>query len=393
MSSRPNQPLTEAERIDWLRLIRSEHVGPVTFHRLLERYRTAAAALAALPRLARQGGRSGVRIPSAEAAADEMARLAHAGGRMLLSADADYPSLLRAIEDAPPVVGLIGDAALLDRASVAIVGSRNASLNGSRFAEQLARDLGAAGFVVVSGLARGIDAAAHQGALATGTIAVLAGGADVIYPPGNTDLYHAIKVHGAIVAEMPAGMPPQARHFPRRNRLISGLSLGVVVVEANLHSGSLITARCALDQGREVFAVPGSPLDPRARGCNALIRQGAVLTESVDDVLNVLAPAGTGVRPAAARLTAAATPAPNADAPPVATESAADAGVDADAARAAILALLSPVPVAVDELVRRCGLPAATVHTALLEWELAGRIDRHPGNRVVLLAPAAGPRL
>lgn len=387
MSSRPYQPLTEAERIDWLRLIRTEHVGPVTFNRLLKRYGTAAAALAALPQLAHQGRRNGVRIPSAANAADEIARLARAGGRLLFSANADYPHLLRAIEDAPPVLGLMGDGTVLARRAVAIVGSRNASLNGLRFAEQLARDLGAAGFVVVSGLARGIDAAAHQGALATGTVAVLAGGADVIYPPGNTDLYHAIGAGGAIVAEMPAGMPPQARHFPRRNRLISGLSLGVVVIEANLHSGSLITARCALDQGRDVFAVPGSPLDPRARGCNDLIRQGAVLTESVDDVLSVLAPAGSGVRPAAARITAvAAAPVPNADAPSDATELA----VVAEAAHALILALLSPVPMPVDELVRRCGLPAATVHTALMEWELEGRIDRHPGNRVALRAPAVG---
>ncbi|MFZ1414440.1 MAG: DNA-processing protein DprA, partial [Defluviicoccus sp.] len=301
MSSRSNQPLTETERIDWVRLIRSEHVGPVTFRRLLQRYRTAAAALAALPQLARQGGRGGVRIPSPEEAADEIARLARAGGRLLFSADPDYPPLLRALEDAPPVLSLIGDGALLVRDSVAIVGSRNASLNGLRFAEQLARDLGAQGFVVVSGLARGIDAAAHQGALASGTVAVLAGGVDVIYPPGNTDLYHAIAAEGAIVAEMQAGMPPQARHFPRRNRLISGLSLGIVVIEANLHSGSLITARCALDQGRDVFAVPGSPLDPRARGCNDLIRQGAVLTESASDVLSVLAPRGAPVRPAAVR--------------------------------------------------------------------------------------------
>ncbi len=386
MPSRPYQPLTEAERIDWLRLIRTEHVGPVTFNRLLKRYGTAAAALAALPQLARQGGRNGVRIPSAADAADEIARLARAGGRLLFSADADYPHLLRAIEDAPPVLGLIGDGTLLGRAAVAIVGSRNASLNGLRFAEQLARDLGAAGFVVVSGLARGIDAAAHQGALATGTVAVLAGGADIIYPPGNTNLYHAIKGQGAIVAEMPAGMPPQARHFPRRNRLISGLGLGVVVIEANLHSGSLITARCGLEQGREVFAVPGSPLDPRSRGCNDLIRQGAVLTESVDDVLSVLAPAGAAVVPTASRAAAVVEPTPSADAPPVASES----SVAAEAAHARILALLSPVPMPVDELVRRCGLPAATVHTALMEWELEGRIDRHPGNRVALLAPAVG---
>ena len=387
MSSRSNQPLTETERIDWVRLIRSEHVGPVTFRRLLQRYRTAAAALAALPQLARQGGRGGVRIPSAADAADELARLARAGGRLLLSADADYPPLLRTLEDAPPALGLIGDGALLVRGAVAIVGSRNASLNGLRFAQQLARDLGAAGFVVVSGLARGIDAAAHQGALASGTVAVLAGGVDVIYPPGNTELYHAIGAKGAIVAEMPAGMPPQARHFPRRNRLISGLSVGVVVIEANLHSGSLITARCALDQGREVFAVPGSPLDPRARGCNDLIRQGAVLTESVDDVLAVLAPPGVTVRPAGTPAAPVAVATDSACEPPLATGPAADG----DAARAAILALLSPVPVAVDELVRRCGLPAATVHTALLEWELAGRLDRHPGNRVALLAPATRP--
>lgn len=383
MSSAHDHPLSEAERIDWLRLIRSEHVGPVTFRRLLQRYGTAAAALAALPQLARQGGRAGVRIPSAAEAADEMASLARAGGRLLLSADPDYPELLRPLEDAPPVLSLIGNAALFRRAAIAIVGSRNASLNGVRFAERLARDLGAAGFTVVSGLARGIDAGAHRGAIVSGTIAVMAGGVDVIYPPGNTDLYRAIGSEGAIVAEMRTGMQPQARHFPRRNRLISGLSLGVVVVEANLRSGSLITARCALDQGREVFAVPGSPLDPRAHGCNDLIRQGAVLTELAEDVLNVVAPAAAG----AARLFRPATPTAEegVSAPADATPS-----LDPDAARAGLFSLLSPAPVAVDELVRRSALPPATIHTVLLEWELAGRIERHPGNRVALLPAPAG---
>jgi DNA processing protein len=377
------------ERLDRLRLIRTEQVGPVTFRRLLDRFGTAAAALRALPDLARQGGRRGtVRLCSREQAIAEVDALAVRGARLIVFGDDDYPSRLAAIEDAPATFAVIGDATLLGRPAVAVVGSRNASLNGRRLAAELARDLGEAGFVVVSGLARGIDTQAHHGALASGTVAVLAGGVDVCYPRENAELYARIAERGVLVSEAPPGMAPQARHFPRRNRIISGLALGVLVVEANLRSGSLITARMAGEQGREVFAVPGSPLDPRARGCNDLIRQGAVLTESVSDILSVL-PAPQAVRaPVPAQRHAPADPqAPAIDAMAiVATAIVATAGpVDEDGARRRIAETLSPTPLAVDEIIRSCQLSPALVSTILLEWELAGRLERHPGNRVSLI--------
>lgn len=279
----------ERERRDRLRLIRSESVGPVTWRRLVDRFGSAGRAIAALPDLARRGGRTApLMIPSADDVDRELAELARLGARLLVLGDADYPPALAAIEDAPPTLAVRGNVELLARRSLAIVGSRNASISGRRLAETLAADLGRAGLVVVSGMARGIDAAAHRGALPTGTVAVVAGGIDVVYPPENASLYEAIAMAGAVVAESPPGVQPLARHFPRRNRIIAGLSAGVLVVEAALHSGSLITARLALEQNRDVFAVPGSPLDPRSRGGNDLIRQGGVLTESADDVLSTL---------------------------------------------------------------------------------------------------------
>ncbi len=365
--------LSDAERLDRLRLIRSENVGPITFRRLLGRFGTAAAALRALPDLARRGGCRSVRICSFADAERELAAVRQRGARLVVLGDADYPPPLAAIEDAPATFALIGEARLLARPAVAVVGSRNASLNGRRMARDLARDLGLAGFVVVSGLARGIDAEAHGGALASGTIAVLAGGVDVCYPQENAALYARIAEAGVLLSEAPPGTAPQARHFPRRNRIISGLSRGVVVVEANLRSGSLITARMAAEQGREVFAVPGSPLDPRARGCNDLLRQGAVLTEGAADVL--------------AGLRCAPRPAP----PPMAREApepdrvAADGGSGGEEARRAVAETLSPAPVAVDEIIRTCQLSPALVSTILLEWELAGRLERHPGNKVSLI--------
>jgi DNA processing protein len=327
-----------------------------------------------LPELARRGGRPGsVRICSAAEADAEMAALASRGARLVVLGDRDYPPQLAAIEDAPATLAVIGDKALPSRPCIAVVGSRNASLNGRTLARDLARALGAAGFVVVSGLARGVDAEAHRGALASGTVAVLAGGVDVCYPRENVDLYASVAERGALLSEAPPGMAPQARHFPRRNRLISGLSRGVLVVEANLRSGSLITARTAAEQGREVFAVPGSPLDPRARGCNDLIRQGATLTESAADVLAALGSSFTPP-PAAARMVAIEPAAP------------ADDGAGADEARRAVAEMLSPAPVAVDEIIRTCQLSPALVSTILLEWELAGRLERHPGNRVSSIA-------
>jgi len=253
---------------------------------------------------------------------------------------------------------------------VAVVGARNASASGQRFARQLAADLGAAGLAVVSGLARGVDAAAHQGALASGTLAVVAGGLDVVYPPENRALHEAIAERGGLLAELPVGTVPQARHFPRRNRLISGAALGVVVIEAAERSGSLITARMAAEQGREVFAVPGSPLDPRCKGTNGLIRQGALLTEGAADVLEALRPllgAGLGE----AQPPPAPTPAPQPE-----------DGFDDEASRRLVLERLGPTPVDADELLRQCELTAGALATILLELELAGRLDRHPGNRV-----------
>jgi DNA processing protein len=365
--------LTETERRNRLRLIRSENVGPITFRRLLDRFGSATAALRALPDLARQGGRrAAIRICSAGEADTELAALAARRARLVVYGDPEYPPQLAAIEDAPATFAVIGDAAQPSRPCVAVVGSRNASLNGRRLAHDLARDLGSAGLVVVSGLARGIDAEAHRGALASGTVAVLAGGVDICYPQENAELYTRIAEQGALVSEARPGMAPQARHFPRRNRVISGLCRGVLVVEANLRSGSLITARMAAEQGREVFAVPGSPLDPRARGCNDLIRQGATLTETAADVLAVLG--SPFALPQVAARTVAVEPPP------------ADDDTDTDEVRRAVAEMLSPAPVAVDEIIRTCQLSPALVSTILLEWELAGRLERHPGNRVSSIA-------
>lgn len=366
-------PPDDAERLAWLRLIRSERVGPIAFRHLIEQFGTASAALDALPDLARRGNAGRPRVCSSAEAEAELARARTVGARLLAWPDPDYPPLLLAIDDAPPLLYVLGEVHRLSvEPAVAVVGSRNASLNGRRLAEQIARDLGGAGCVVVSGLARGIDTAAHQGSLRTGTIAVLAGGVDVVYPEQNRELYRQIlAVGGAVIAEQPPGTEPQSRHFPPRNRLISGLARGVVVVEASLHSGSLITARLALEQGREVFAVPGSPLDPRARGGNDLIRQGAILTETADDVLRALAGRPRFVTPALRP--------PEPPAAPTAHE-------DEASMLQTITGLLSPEPVAVDEIVRECHLSPAAVNTILLEMELAGRIQRHPGNRIALVA-------
>jgi DNA processing protein len=383
MASREKRVLSDVERLDWLRLIRTENIGPLTFHRLLARFGSAEAALEALPELAKRGGRpQGIRICRRATAEEELYAAAAAGARLVASCEPDYPPLLAHIDSAPPIVSMIGTPEILARPAIAIVGTRNASLNGRRLAESLARDLGAAGMVVVSGLARGIDTAAHCGALPTGTIAVVAGGVDVVYPPENRGLQAEIAKQGIVISEMPVGTQLQARHFPRRNRLISGISCGVVVVEAALRSGSLITARYALEQGRDVFAVPGSPLDARARGANDLLRQGAVLTESAEDVLRELGGASDGC------------PAPLAfPTPPSApVQEPARVALPADAelasARRVIAEALSPTPATVDELIRNCQLSHAVVTTVLLEWELAGRLERHSGNRVALVAIA-----
>ena len=377
MSARPPPA---ADFVAWLRLARAPSIGPITFPQLIRRFGSAAAALDALPALARRGGRTApLRLPTRAEAEDELAQHARLGARLIAADAPDYPARLAALEDAPPVITVLGDPARLARPSVAVVGARNASVNGRRFAEMLAHGLGEAGLTVVSGLARGIDAAAHQGALATGTVAVLAGGADVAYPRENAGLQAAIATDGALVAESPLGTEPHARHFPRRNRIISGLSLGVVVVEAALKSGSLITARYAADQGREVFAVPGSPLDPRCRGTNGLLRDGAHLVETADDVTGVLGGLHDPL-PRYPRIPEAGV----ADGPKPAENLGPDGDSGLVAARRTVLEMLDPHPVPVDELVRRCQLSPAVLATALLELELAGRVLRHPGNRVAL---------
>jgi len=370
--------LSDAERLDWLRLIRSENVGPVTFRQLVARFGSAAASLDAIPELARRGGRRRpIKIAPRAEAEREIAALDEIGARLVALSEPAYPAPLAALDDAPPVIAVLGNPHLLDRPAVGIVGARNASLNGRKLAHGIAADLGAAGYVVVSGLARGIDSAAHAGALETGTVAVLAGGVDIVYPKENRDLYDQIAARGVLVSEQPPGTVPQARHFPRRNRLVSGTALGVLVVEAARRSGSLITARLAGEQGREVFAIPGSPLDPRHQGTNDLIRDGAVLTRDAQDVIDALA----GMTAPSLEEGRGAPPAPAAPAPPLDQST-------VDAARAMLLELLGPSPVTVDELVRECQLSPAVVSMALLELDLGGRLDRHPGSRVSLLIQA-----
>jgi len=361
--------MNDNERRAWLRLARTENVGPVTFRNLLARFGTASAALEELPRLAARGGNKSFILPGESEAARELEALAKLGGHLIASCEAGYPAGLSALETPPPVISVLGHPHLLQKDMVAIVGARNASALARKFADTLSRDLGFAGLVVVSGLARGIDASAHEAALAVGTVAVVAGGADIIYPPENEKLYGEIKNRGVIVSEMRLGEAPQARHFPRRNRIISGLSRGVVVVEAAEKSGSLITADCALDQGREVFAVPGSPLDPRARGANNLIQGGATLVQSAEDILEVLRPIlGCGFHEP--------DPDNGASSPSAALES------EADRIRTAVEEALGPAPVEIDELIRQLRAPAAAVLTVILELELAGRCVRQPGNRV-----------
>ena len=366
--------LTEEQRLDWLRLIRSDNVGPRTFRDLVNHFGGARAALQALPGLARRGGAAGAqRICPVEEAAAELKAAKARGVALIALGEPDYPARLQMIDDPPPLIAVRGQLSVLARPTVAIVGSRNASAAGVKFAQVLARDLGSAGYAIVSGLARGIDAAAHRASLLTGTIAVLAGGHERIYPAEHVGLLDEIMPHGAAVSEMPLAWEPRARDFPRRNRLISGLAVGVVIVEAARRSGSLITARFAGEQGREVFAVPGSPLDPRAEGTNGLIKQGATLVTQAADVIAVLEPIlGRGF-----------------DLPPV-EEPAQDAlgppdhepGEDE---RSRIVSLLGPSPTAIDDLVRLSQTSPAIVRTVLLELELAGRLERHGGGLVSLL--------
>ncbi len=365
-------PSDDSDRLDRLRLARTERVGPITFLQLLNRYGTARQALAALPELSRKGGRAApLAPPPLKDVEEESRRLEKSGGRFLFLGEAAYPAPLAAIEDAPPVLAVLGHPSLLQKDMIGVVGSRNASLNGRKMAERLAGEMGKRGFVIASGLARGIDTAAHESSLETGTVAVLAGGADIVYPEENRRLYGRIVEAGCVVSDQPLGMEPRAQLFPRRNRIISGLSLGVLVVEAAQRSGSLITARLALEQGREVFAVPGSPLDPRANGANDLIRQGAILTERVEDILGAL-------RPARNLFTESRADGETTLFPPVTEE-------QVEAGRQKIIDNLSTCPVSVDELARLCQLSLPVVLAVLLELELAGRLDRQPGHKVALV--------
>ena len=361
--------LTDAQRIDWLRLIRSDNVGPRTFRSLINHFGSARTALERLPDLARRGGadRPG-RICSEEDARAELAASSKIGVSLLAPDETGYPPRLATLDDAPPLLGVRGAEAALMRPMIAIVGSRNASGAGLKFAGSLARDLGDAGFVIDSGLARG--RAAHRAAVDGGTVAVLAGGHDRIYPPEHEELLALmLESGGAAISEMPLGHVPRARDFPRRNRLISGAALGVVVVEAAHRSGSLITARIAAEQGREVFAVPGSPLDPRAAGTNDLIKQGATLTTEASDVINAVEPIMG--RPIELR-------ADEPDGEPLAFEPGASD-------RARIVDLLGPSPILLDDLIRMAGTSPAIVRTVLLELELAGRLERHGGGLVSLI--------
>jgi DNA processing protein len=365
--------LEDDDRLDWVRLIRSDNVGPRTFHDLVRHCGGVRPALAALPELARRGGSARPpRIFSRAQAEAELKAARAAGVEFFTLGEPDYPSRLKMIDDPPPVIAVRGKVDALARPSIAIVGSRNASAAGVKFAERIARDLGAAGFAVVSGLARGIDAAAHRASIATGTIAVLAGGHDRIYPPEHVDLLEKLVITGAAISEMPFTWEPRAHDFPRRNRLISGLSLGVVVVEAARRSGSLITARFAGEQGREVFAVPGSPLDPRSEGANGLLKQGATPVTEADDVIAAVEPIlGRGNLPSAQE------PLQESLGPP-------DAEPDTDQ-RSRLLALLGPAPVSIDDLVRLSRSTATNVRSVLLELEIAGRLIRHGAGLVSLL--------
>ena len=352
--------LPPAERFARLRLARTDRIGPVAFTQLLTRYGSAERALAALPDLARKSGAASV-PPPAEAVERELATGQQIGARLVVLGDPDYPAMLEALDPPPPILWTRGRTELLNRPSVAVVGARIASAGGQRIARGLAQQLGQVGHVVVSGLARGIDAAAHEGALATGTVAVLGGGVDDIYPADHADLYARIADLGCVVSESPVGARAQARDFPRRNRIISGLSRGVVVVEAEIRSGSLITARLAAEQGRDVFAVPGSPLDPRARGPNELLRQGAVLCEGIEDIERAFDTLRT--------LRAPAPP------PLIFDEGAADpAFLDR------VAALLSPTPTPRDEIARALDAPVGRVAAALLELSLTGRAELLPGG-------------
>lgn len=362
---------SDAERIAALRLIRSENVGPVTFRELLKHYGSADAALADLPELSRRGGyRKPIRVCPRDEAEAELERARRCGALVLIVGEAQYPPALAALDVPPPLLYIKGDVGLLQRPTIAIVGARQCSAAGAKLARQFASEIGRGGFVIASGLARGIDCAAHAAAIDTGTVAVLAGGLDIVYPPEHEELQRTIAERGCLVTEMPFGFTPRGQDFPRRNRIVSGLSLGVIIVEAARRSGSLVTARLAAEQGREVFAVPGHPLDPRAEGTNKLLKSGATLVTEPEDVLSALVPL---TRPPPRQLREDPAPQPQMPPPSLSTEE-----------RDLVVAALGPAPIDIDSLVRSTGLTTRSVQIALMELALAGRIERHGGGLVSL---------
>lgn len=367
--------LTDRQRLAWLRLIRSDNVGPITFRDLINHYGSAETAIEMLPELSARGGATRrITIASREQAERELDIAARFGARFIGIGEPGYPQALRMIDGAPPLLAVKGDPAMTAPPAIGMVGARNASIAGCKFAGLLAHGLGSNGYVVMSGLARGIDAAAHRASLQTGTIAAMAGGLDRPYPPENSGLYDEITSGaGLAVSEMPFGWEPRARDFPRRNRLIAGISLGLVVVEAAQRSGSLITARRAADFGRLVFAVPGSPLDPRAGGANALLKDGAIVTTELDDILDAMKPLHTPTPASTSAPTIIKDPGDNRepiDPPP------------SDTDRARITESLGATPVEIDDIIRHTGLSASSVYLVLLELDLAGRLHRHPGGMV-----------
>ena len=363
--------LSDGQRLAWLRLIRSDNVGPITFRDLIDRFGSATAALDALPDLARRASRR-IRICSAEHAEREIHAIDSMGARLIAIGEPDYPPWLSRIDSSPPVVTIRGDVTILNKPIVAIVGSRNASVSGRKMAANIASALGRAGFVVASGLARGIDAAAHEAALISGTVAVFAGGLDRIYPAQNLPLAERIVAEGGVLmSETQLGLDPRARDFPRRNRIVSGLSVGVVIIEAAERSGSLITARLAGEQGRTVFAVPGSPLDPRAAGTNRLLKEGAMLVTSAEDIIAEVEPMLTKPLAGPERVFR------ETNAPPIIEQPGITPG--------RVIEALGPSPIEIDEIIRFTGLPPAEVQLVLIELDLAGRLERHPGQRVSLV--------
>lgn len=373
-----NAPLPAAEKLAWLRLARTQNVGPITFYKLIEVYGSASDALDALPELAKRGGR---KKPLKALEHGEIMReyeaLRKIGGEIITAACPEYPLALGAIDDAPPIISVLGNPDLMNQPCMAMVGARNASVTGRKIAKTLAQDLGQQGQIIVSGLARGIDTAAHQGALTSGTIAVVAGGIDVIYPEENAELYEEIRERGLVIAESALGQKPFAASFPRRNRIVSGLSKGVIVVEATMRSGSLITARMAGEQGRDVYAVPGSPLDPRASGPNHLLREGATLVRNAEDVMEALRDfSGNAMHDSYTSKPFIHGPVSN---------DVDEAELVGENAQETILSALSFNAITVDELIRACHLSVSVVHVTLLELELADRVKRLPGNRISLV--------